>query len=224
MKYAVIFDVDGTLIDTPSGIVETFIVTLKSMGVVFNDASAIRATIGLPLEQAFGSLLGVTQDDEKVICAIKQYQSSFKDIVLPKAKELIFSGVIEGLAMLKAQQFLLAVATSKFYASVEALLKAAGLWEYFNVVVGADQVAQPKPHPEMGHLVLKKLGVLAENAVMVGDTTHDILMAKDSGMRSIAVTYGIHNILKLKSVEPTWIIDSFSDVLTCVSNEAVILN
>lgn len=215
MKSAMIFDLDGTLIDTPSGIVEAFSVALKSMGAASIDATAIRATVGLPLEKAFAGLLEIAPDDEKIPHAIKQYQAAFKEIVLPKAKELIFPGVIAGLTTLKARGFALAVATSKFYASAEALLKAAELWEFFDVVVGADQVTHPKPHPEMGHLVLQKLNVLPENAMMVGDTTHDILMARDAGMRTIAVTYGVHTITKLQSSEPTWMINAFADVLTC---------
>lgn len=215
MNYAYIFDLDGTLIDTPSGIVETFIEVLTSMGVKNTDAPTIRATIGLPLEKAFGSLLQVDPNDVKVANAITQYQLFFKKIVLPNAKKLIFPGVEKGLETLKSQGFLLAVATSKFYASAEALLKAAGLFEYFNLVVGADQVSHPKPHPEMGFLVMKKLDVLPENAVMVGDTTHDLLMAKDAGMHSIAVTYGIHDIEKLKLSKPTWIVNTFDEVLKC---------
>ena len=213
MKSAVVFDLDGTLIDTPRGIVESFTAALISMNVAVSDPAAIRATIGLPLEQAFANLLGVDKADDQVGLGIKQYQICFKEIVLPKAQELIFPGVVEGLALLKAQGFILAVATSKFYASAEALLKAAGLWDYFHLVIGADQVTHPKPHPEMGELVMRKLGILAENTVMVGDTTHDILMAKGANIRSIAVTYGVHDLEKLQSAEPTWIVDSFDGVL-----------
>jgi len=214
MKLAIIFDLDGTLIDTPQGIIETFTAALNSMGVVGNDALAIRATIGIPLEQAFSSLLGVDQNDDQVTYGIKQYQALFKDIVLPKAEKLIFPGVERGLKILKAQGFALAVATSKVYNSAEALLKAAGLWEHFNLVVGADQVTRPKPHPEMGQLIMKKLSILAEHSVMVGDTTHDIFLAKNSGMRSIAVTYGVHDVEKLKSAKPTWIVDTFDEMLS----------
>lgn len=224
MTLTVIFDLDGTLIDTPRGIVETFTASLKSMGVESIDAAAIKATIGLPLGKAFSLLLGVCADDDQVTLGIKQYQTLFKEIVLPKAQELIFSGVKEGLESLKSQNFTLAVATSKVYVSAEALLKAAGLWDYFDLVVGADHVVQPKPHPEMGHLVMSKLGVLAEHSVMVGDTTHDVLMAKGAGMRSIAVTYGIHDFKTLQSAEPTWIRDTFADVLHCIHSMNQSLN
>ena len=214
--HAVIFDLDGTLVDTPRAIVETFTAAFASMGVQARDASAIRATIGLPLERAFSKLLEVPLEDERVAHGVRQYQAFFKELILPRAGTLLFPGVADGLVTLRGQGFFLAVATSKFYASADALLKAAGLREHFDMVVGADQVKHPKPHPEMGQLIMQTLGVSAERAVMVGDTTHDLLMARAAGMRSVAVTYGVHSLQELKSSEPTWIADTFGDVLKCV--------
>jgi phosphoglycolate phosphatase len=205
MTLAIIFDLDGTLIDTPRGIVESFTVALQTMGLESIDPLAIRATIGLPLDVAFSNLLSVERDHQSVQQSIVLYQTSFRDIVLPKAKDLIFPGVAKGLEVLKSKGLLLAVATSKVSKSAEALLKAAGLWDYFDFVICADHVKNPKPHPEMGLLVMQKLGVLPEHSIMVGDTTHDIFMANDSGMRSIAVSYGIHSIDKLNVAFTTWI-------------------
>lgn len=219
MTHAVIFDLDGTLVDTPRAIVETFTAAFASMGVQAQDPSAIRATIGLPLERAFSKLLGVPLEDGLVAQGVKQYQVFFKELILPKAGQLLFPGVAEGLVTLRTQGFTLAVATSKFYASADALLKAAGLRDHFSMVVGADQVKQPKPNPEMGLMILRTLGIPAERAVMVGDTTHDLLMAKAAGMRSVAVTYGVHGVQELKSAGPTWVANTFDDVLKCVQTE-----
>ncbi len=216
MNYAVIFDLDGTLVDTPRAIVETFTAAFASMGAPHQDPAAIRATIGLPLEQAFSRLLGVPLDDGRVAQGVKQYQILFRELLLPKAGQMIFPGVEAGLTTLREQGFALAVATSKFYSSADALLRAAGLRDHFDMVVGADQVTKPKPNPEMGHVIMQKLGTPAENAVMVGDTTHDLQMAKAAGMRSIAVTYGVHSVQELRSSEPTWMADTFGDVLKCI--------
>jgi phosphoglycolate phosphatase len=216
MTHVAIFDLDGTLVDTPRAIVETFTATFASMRVEACDAAAIRATIGLPLERAFGNLLTVASDDALVARAVAQYQVLFRELILPRAAALVFPGVAEGLATLRDQGFALAVATSKFYSSAHALLEAAGLRDHFGVVVGADQVTHPKPHPEMGRVVMRRLGIPAQRAVMVGDTTHDLLMAKAAGMRSIAVTYGVHGVRELRSVDPTWIADTFDEVLSCV--------
>jgi phosphoglycolate phosphatase len=216
MTYAVIFDLDGTLVDTPRAIVETFTAAFAAMGVQAQDAAAIRATIGLPLEKAFSRLMGVPLEDSLVAQGVKQYQVLFRELILPRAGQMIFPGVEGGLSTLRGQGFLLAVATSKFYSSADALLRAAGLRDHFHMVVGADQVTKPKPDPEMGHMILQKLGTPAGNAVMVGDTTHDLLMAKAAGMRSIAVTYGVHSVQELKPSAPTWMADTFDDVLKCI--------
>ncbi|MFC9843889.1 HAD family hydrolase [Streptomyces sp. NPDC060223] len=213
MAQLAVFDLDGTLVDTPRAIVETFSATFGSLGVAVPDASDIRATIGLPLEQGFGRLLGLATDHELVTRGVGQYQVHFKELVLPRAPELLFTGVVEGLDTLRDRGVTLAVATSKFHASADALLTAAGLRDHFALVVGADEVTHPKPHPESGRLVLDTLGIPAERAVMVGDTTHDLKMANAAGLRSIAVTYGIHDAAELATAEPTWIVDTFDEVV-----------
>lgn len=216
MTDAVVFDLDGTLVDTPRGIVETFTAALAAMSTPTPDPTAIRATIGLPLERAFGMLLGVPPDDPAVPHGVGLYQALFRELVLPRARALVYPGVADGLATLQAQGVALAVATSKHYVSADALLRAAGLRDHFDVVVGADQVTRPKPDPEMGRLIARRLAIPAEHAVMVGDTTHDLLMARAAGMRSVAVTYGVHSVQELASSDPTWIVDTFDDVLACI--------
>jgi phosphoglycolate phosphatase len=209
----VIFDLDGTLVDSPRAIVEAFTAAFASMGVPVPAAAAIRATIGLPLERAFSSLLGVPPTDGRVALGAQRYVELFRELILPRAAELVFPGVAAGLATLRAHGRTLAVATSKYYASADALLTAAGLREHITVLVGADQVANPKPHPDSALLVLERLDVPAGRAVVVGDTTHDVLMAAAAGTRSVAVTYGVHSARELRSTGPTWLADSFEDVV-----------
>lgn len=213
MTNMLIFDLDGTLVDTPSAIVEAFTRTFTNLRIEPADAAAIRATIGLPLDQAFGKLLGAPTDDRTVIRAVQRYQVLFKEHVMPSAKRLLFRGVAEGLTALQRQGFTLAIATSKFFANAEGLLIAAEIRDRFALVVGADQVDRPKPHPDVGHFIIRQLGIPAERAIMIGDTTHDLLMAKAVGMRSIAVTYGVHSLPELMSAAPTWIADTFDAVL-----------
>ncbi|MGY3803467.1 HAD family hydrolase [Pigmentibacter ruber] len=213
MKNGVIFDLDGTLIDTPAGIVEGFLYSLKCLN--YNNVGVIdiRNTIGLPLEKAFASLLNVELENDLISLAIKNYHKAFNEIVLPKAKKLIFPGVIEGLTNLKEHGFILAIATSKYLKSANNLLSAAELLNYFDLIVGADLVKQAKPHPEMGLFVIEKLQLDPKNSFMIGDTTHDLLMAKDAGLRGIGVTYGIHDKSKLETAEPELISDNFNNVI-----------
>ena len=211
---AVIFDLDGTLLDTPHAIVTAFLAVFEAMNKEGVKASDVRATIGMPLDIAFAGLLAVDKHDPSVSWAAKKYVALFREMVLPNAKSLVFPGVLEGLESLKCRGVLMAVATSKAYKNAESLLKAAGLFDYFDVVVGADQVTKPKPHPEMGLLVMKELGITANQAVMVGDTTHDVLMGRGAGMHTVAVTYGIHDSAVLEAAGAHKIVDSFQYVIS----------
>ncbi|MCB5178959.1 HAD family hydrolase [Streptomyces antimicrobicus] len=227
-----VFDLDGTLVDTPRAIVETFEAAFAAMRTGTGPErgpgvpgptpgpEAIRATIGMPLERAWATLLDLPAADPRVAEGVEQYLRLFRELVLPRSRDLLFPGVVEGLDALRAAGFTLAVATSKFYASADALLTAAGLRELFAEVIGADQVTHPKPHPESGELVLARLGVPAGAAVMVGDTTHDLLMARAAGMRSVAVTYGIHSAALLAGAEPTWVAGTFDEVVDAITSAA----
>jgi phosphoglycolate phosphatase len=213
---AVLFDLDGTLLDTPAGIVRAFTAALAELSAPAAEPLTIRATIGLPLPVAFSMLLDVPVEDPLVAAGVGQYQRCFREIVLPGAVQLVFPGVLDGLVRLREAGYPLAVATSKFYASADAVLVAAGLRELFDEVLGADQVANPKPHPEMAFALLDRLGSRSADAVMVGDTSHDLLMARAAGLRSVAVTYGVHSVAQLVAgiaAEPTWLVDSFAEAI-----------
>lgn len=213
MSRLAIFDLDGTLIDTPLAIVRAITASITAVGLEPPQDSAIRATIGLPLEHAFGQLLGTVPDDPQVAERVAYYQHFFRETVLPGARALVFPGVAEGLASLSRWGFSLAVATSKHYRSADALLVAASLRDHFTMLVGADQVVRPKPDPETAETILRHLATSPEDAVMVGDTTHDLSMANAADMRSVAVTYGVHDRSEIEWAEPTWTADSFDDVV-----------
>ncbi|MBV2357337.1 HAD-IA family hydrolase [Streptomyces sp. J2-1] len=205
----VLFDLDGTLIDTPNAIVNTFTDTFASLGIHGITADAIRSTIGRPLAEAFAHLVGLPTTAAQVEAAVERYQVLYRERIVPQARTLLYSGVAEGLARLGSNGMILGVATSKFTASAEALLAAAGIRDHFDMVVGADAVTQPKPAPDAGLLIAAELGHHPSRAVMVGDTTHDVFMAHNANMRSIAVTYGIHTPAQLEAARPTWMEQTF---------------
>ncbi|AKH65307.1 MULTISPECIES: HAD family hydrolase [Photorhabdus] len=213
MNKILIFDLDGTLFDTSRAIVETFNAVFKVLKIPLAGDENIRATIGLPLEKAFATLLNIFVEEPLISKAVEQYQLQYRRCILPKAKELLFPGVEDGLIALNKKDVKLSVATSKFTASATALLQAAGIDAVFDRVIGADQVSKPKPDPESGRKILEYYSAMPEMAVMVGDTTHDIYMANAVGMRSIAVTYGIHSVCMLEEAKPTWIANCFYNVL-----------
>jgi HAD superfamily hydrolase (TIGR01509 family) len=213
VTHVAMFDLDGTLVDSPRAIVEAFAVAFEAMGLEPRDPDDVRATIGLPLEQAFGKLLGVPQDDPRAAEGVAHYQEAFRSVILPRARSLVFPGVAEGLAALRRAGVVVTVATSKFHASADALLTAAGLRHHIAVLVGADDVTHPKPHPEPGLLILERLGARPGHAVMVGDTTHDLRMAEAAGVTSVAVTYGVHERAELEAAGPAYVADTFPQVV-----------
>ena len=213
MKKAIIFDLDGTLVNTAKGIVEALSITIEELSGKSIDNEDIRKTIGIPLLQAIALLMDKSETDPIVLEAKEKYLNKFKKIVLPKSKELIFSGVTETLSTLKEQGFLLSVATNKLHKSALELLAATDLLFYFDHVFGVDSVENAKPSPDMCLLAMQKMGSLPENTLMIGDTTHDIKAARNANIKTIAVTYGIHNKETLEKEQPYKIINSFSDIL-----------
>ncbi|WP_258879833.1 HAD family hydrolase [Pectobacterium aroidearum] len=214
------FDLDGTLFDTAKAIVATFRATFKHWGLPqpIND-DVIRNTIGLPLETAFAQILQQDVEQPVVADCVTEYQRQFQILILPMAESLLFPSVSSGLTQLKQSGFHLAVTTNKFSRSANALLTAAGIADLFDIVVCADQVTEKKPAPESGEKILAYYQVSAEDTVMVGDTTHDILMAHNIGCRSIAVDYGIQRREILSAVKPTVILSSFSEVVQWCQEE-----
>lgn len=209
----IMFDLDGTLFDTAQAITMAFNATFETMNLQEQKNKDICDTIGLPLEKAFASLLKIDDSNPDVIGCVEEYQRQFRDKILPDAKSLFFPGVIEGLIELKRYQFNLAVTTNKFSRSANALLKAAGIADYFGIVVCADEIVNKKPAPESGHKILDYFHANVEQVLMVGDTTHDIFMANNLGCKAIAVNYGIHSEKELLKAAPSWLVSDFSKVV-----------
>jgi phosphoglycolate phosphatase len=216
---AVIWDLDGTLLDTPPAIVDIAIEVAGELGRE-PDPAAIRAGIGLPLPVALGTLLGEDPHGPVTALAVERYRELWVAKVTPRISHLVFPGVLAGLARLQARGVRQAVATGKAQSGAESNVRLAGFAPFMEVVVGYDRVPRPKPAPDMALLVLRELGLSPDDAVMVGDATHDLLMARDAGLRSIGVTYGAQEEAALRSAAPTWLAHSFAEAMR-ILEEAV---
>ena len=211
MLRALLLDLDGTLVDTPQAIVDVAQGTLAALGVPPADAQAIKDTIGLPLPLALGQLLGT--GPVGAADAVEIYRVLWRTHVTPRIPELLYPGVREGLAELKRAGLRLAVVTGKAQDGADSTVAAAGLNDVIEVVLGYTSVANPKPAPDIALLALEKLGVRGADAVIVGDSTHDLEMANRAGIQSIAVTYGALPEAALRAAAPTWVAHSFPDVV-----------
>ncbi|MCW5625590.1 MAG: HAD-IA family hydrolase, partial [Burkholderiales bacterium] len=114
---------------------------------------------------------------------------------------VLFDGVRPGLESLMARGHLLAVATGKSRRGLDQILETTGLGPLFHGTRCGDE-GFPKPHPEMLEILLDTFGVGRDAALMIGDTTHDLEMAKAAGVDGLAVTYGAHDAAKLAAAAP----------------------
>ena len=211
---AVIFDLDGTLVDTPAAIVATARAAARRP---LADEALIRAAIGLPLELALARVLGLEPGAAEVQAAIERYRLLWRAEVGPHLGSLVYPGVRDGLLALRERGLRLGVATGKAQAGADQSIDQAGLRLCLDVVAGHDRVPRPKPHGDLALLVLRELFVHASQAVVVGDSALDVAMAHAAGVRSIAVTYGAQSESELRAARPTWLARSFPEVVATLA-------
>ncbi len=204
----IIFDWDGTLMDSIAKIVRCFTAALEDSGVSGPSEDAIRHVIGLGLGEAVAELLpeadAATRDQ-----VVERYRQHF--LHLDQTGMELFPGVRAGLEDLSAQGYLLAIATGKARRGLDRVLRDTGTAHLFCTTRCADE-AFSKPHPKMLEDILEQTGFTAERALMVGDTTYDMQMARHAGMDGLAVTYGVHGRELLAEHGPLACLDSFTEV------------
>ena len=220
MRRGILFDLDGTLIDTGAAIVRMMTDTIDEMGRPSVDETTIREMIGLPLEAGLARFLGRPEDHPDVATGVRLYKARFREWLVPQAASFLFPGVPEGLATLVQKGFVLGLATSKHRDSADAILRSAGIDGLFTAVAGADSVAKAKPHPAMALFVAHELGCRTDDCFMVGDTEHDIAMGKAAGMATCAVTYGIGSREALELTAPDVLAGSFADAVRRIAGVA----
>lgn len=203
-----IFDWDGTLMDSIARIVNCFGNACADAGLPIPLESATRHVIGLGLTEAVDALLpGV--DNALRARVVTRYREHFLDI--DRTPIPLFDGVRAGLEELARHGYLLAVATGKSRRGLDRVLQETGMAALFVATRCADE-ARSKPHPQMLGDLLDYTGLKAEHAVMVGDTTYDLQMARTVAMDSLAVSYGVHTREVLLAHAPRACLDSFDEV------------
>ncbi len=211
MLRALLLDLDGTLVDTPQAIVEVTQSTLAALGLEPAAPQRIRDGIGLPLPVALADLIGTGPAGAAE--AVEIYRTLWRTHVTPRIPELLYPGVREGLERLKEADLRLAVVTGKAQDGADSTVRAAGLADLIDVVLGYTSVPNPKPAPDLVHAAIDRLGTETDATVLAGDSTLDLEMAGRAGVRSIAVTYGAQPETALRGAAPTWVAHSFPEVV-----------
>jgi phosphoglycolate phosphatase len=203
-----IFDWDGTLSDSIGRIVEAMRTAADLAGRPVRDDLAIKGIIGLGLPEAIRTLYpDITAND--LIDFRQRYADSYMAMDVEPSR--LFDGVRESLEAFRAEGYRMAVATGKARRGLDRVLKAHGWMEYFDATRAADETAS-KPDPLMLNEILQHCGVAPEKALMVGDASFDLLMARNAGMDSVAVGYGAQALDSLLQFEPALAINHFSEL------------
>lgn len=204
-----IFDWDGTLSDSTARITQAMQAAARDLAVAVPSAAEVHNIIGLALPVAVAELFPALNNEARLNIQ-SQYSSNYR--LLDTHPVDLFPGVDETLAVLRQSGHQLAIATSKSRAGLDRILSAQSMGVMFDATRCADETAS-KPHPLMLHELLEHFSVTVDQAVMVGDTTYDMEMAKVIGMPRIGVAYGAHHPDRLKAYQPEMVLDSINQLL-----------
>lgn len=186
----VIFDVDGTLVDSQALIVGAMNSGLVSAGLPELPREKILSIVGLSLAVAVADLVPEASP-ERQAAVVDGYRAAFHEARLQELSPL-YPGAVEALAALSARDdLLLAIATGKARRGLNAMIEAHG-WQglFFSTQTADDHPS--KPHPSMIEKILSESGLDARDAVMIGDTSFDMEMARAAGVSAFGVTWGYH--------------------------------
>lgn len=204
MKYkAIIFDWDGTLMDSIDKIVACVKVAASDCQLSVPTNDAIRHIIGLSLDRAMLQLFPTATSTQQaaMVDAYRHYYATSEKYETP-----LYPGIEQWLNALKEQGYILAVATGKGRNGLNRMLDNFSMHDLFAVTYCADETAS-KPDPLMLNCILEKLNLDASQALMVGDTSYDLEMAINAGMDCMGVSYGVHSKESLHHFNPIAIVD-----------------
>lgn len=192
MTRLAVFDCDGTLVDGQAHVCDTMEQAFIDAGLAVPDRNEVRRSVGLSLPVAIRHLVPGIDDatNAQLVAAYKEgfYARRQQGLI----HEPLYDGMRELLYALKEAGWLLAVATGKSDRGLRACLEQHGLTELFASLQSADGHPS-KPHTQMLDAALFEAGATPDQAVMIGDTTFDMIMARDAGVRAMGVAWGYHS-------------------------------
>jgi phosphoglycolate phosphatase len=206
----VIFDLDGTLIDSVALIVETVTNAFRAVDEPVPDERAIRSISGITARDAM-AILAPAASPERVSIIVESYRTHYRSNA-GVAREPLFKGALESLDRLQADpDTILAVATGKGYKGAVTLLERHGIIGRFHSIQTPDH-NRGKPDPQMIDTAMSKAGATRAQTVMIGDTVHDMRMARAARVSAIGVTWGYHEKAELIAEGADIVIDDFADL------------
>jgi phosphoglycolate phosphatase len=203
-----VFDWDGTLMDSEARIVASLNAAFVEIGVEPPARAKSREVIGLGLEQAMMQLWPQSTHAQRTELMLR-YRHHFleaDDTPMP-----LFPGAAEVISELHRSGYLLAVATGKSRRGLVSALVESGLQPFFHATRCADETFS-KPHPQMLTELLDELGADAERSLMIGDTEYDLEMARNAGVAAVGVSTGVHSRERLLALQPLACLPSIAEL------------
>ncbi|WFE67982.1 HAD-IA family hydrolase [Thiomicrospira sp. R3] len=204
----VIFDWDGTLMNSEARIVSAIQVAAKRCGLPVLSAHQSKQIIGLSLDRAIGQLYPQAKSSQVAEMA-KAYTQHF--LYESEVEMQAYEGAVELLVSLRQAGYLLAVATGKSRKGLDLVLQKSGFGEYFDITRTPIESAS-KPDPLMLNQILMHLSLKADQALMVGDTTFDMQMAQSIAMPRVAMSHGVHELERLQTFKPLASFDHLNEL------------
>lgn len=213
----VIFDVDGTLVDSQNHIVEAQHRAFAALGLPPPSRSQALSVVGLSLREAFAALVGADGPCEALASAYRDAWTALR--AEPGFREPLYLGAADLLAELAADpDVALGIATGKARRGIDRLLAAQQWQGVFQTLQTADDHPS-KPHPSMIHAALRETGCDNKHAVMIGDTTYDMEMASAAGVRAIGVAWGYHPVQALRASGADRVVGDFTELRAVLGEE-----
>lgn len=204
----VLFDLDGTVIDTNKLITHSFVYTFEQYGLTFTEEEILTFN-GPPLIDTF-TKINPEKADEMVATYREHNMKHHDDYVT------VYPNVIETLETLKKRGKKLAIVTAKMRSGAIHGLEVTGLKRYFDEIVTVDDVVNPKPHAEPVEKAMHALNGERDSTIMIGDNYHDIRSGQNAGVQTAGVAWSIKGRDFLESLNPTYMIEDMKDLLPIV--------
>lgn len=209
MTKALLFDFDGTLLDTNSLIIETFMHVLgERFPGKYQPQDCVRF-LGPSLAETFKEI--APDEAEELISKYRAWNLEHHDELVKE-----YEGVVETLEKLKEMGIRLAIVSTKRRSTIARGLEIIGAAHLFEVVVGVDDVSRVKPDPEPILLALEKLGLNQSDVIMIGDNSHDIEGGKNAGVRTAGVAWAFKGRDFLQQFNPDYMLEHMSDLISIV--------
>lgn len=215
---AIIFDLDGTLVDSARDLQDATNALLAEVGLRPVSLDEVKSMIGDGAAKLVErAVVAAGGDGSRLPELVARFLTIYEGNASRHTQA--YPGVPDTLKGLRSLGLALAVVTNKPYAATLEILEALGLHGYFGAVVGGDTLAERKPHPAPILLALERLGVEPEAALMVGDNYHDVQAARAAGLRAFAVTYG-YSHKPHAELGADRLLNAMSDLLPVVASAA----